>query len=63
MTLLQVRLGTQVIAEVTATDMRDAAGIYFAVPRTPGAYTLTVRAVDRLGRETVSPGQTVTIIP
>jgi hypothetical protein len=65
-TLLQVQLGTQVIAEVSgggSTDMRDMAGLYFAVPRTPGTYQMTVRAVDKFKMETVTPSQAVTITP
>lgn len=43
---LQVLLGTQVIGEVTGTDLRDLSGLYFSVPRTPGAYNITVAAQD-----------------
>ncbi len=43
---LQVKLGTQVIGEVTGTDLRDLAGLYFSVPRTPGSYNITVAAQD-----------------
>ncbi len=44
--LLQVKLGGQVIGEVTGTDLRDLAGLYFSVPRTPGSYNITVAAKD-----------------
>ncbi len=41
---LQVKVGPQVIAEVTGADLRDLSGLYFSVPRTPGDYAITVFA-------------------
>jgi hypothetical protein len=54
---LQVRLGTQVIGEVTGTDLRDLSGLYFSVPRTPGPYNITVVARDSTGciEQTTAP--------
>lgn len=51
---LQVRLGTQAIAEVVGQELRDMAGLYFSVPRTPGTYDLTVWAQDNRGCETTT---------
>lgn len=48
-TRLQVKLGGQVIGEVTGTDLRDLSGLYFSVPRTPGTYNITVAVTDVLG--------------
>ncbi len=44
--LLQVKLNSQVIGEVNGADLRDLAGLYFSVPRTPGSYNITVAATD-----------------
>jgi hypothetical protein len=46
---LQVKLGGQVIGEVLGTDLRDLAGLHFSVPRTAGAYNITVAAKDSTG--------------
>jgi hypothetical protein len=46
---LQIKLGTQVIAQIDGTDLRDSAGTYFSVPRTPGTYSFTVFAKDATG--------------
>lgn len=46
---LQVKLGGQVIGEVTGTDLRDLAGLFFSVPRTAGAYSITIAAKDSTG--------------
>jgi hypothetical protein len=35
-----------VIGEVTGTDLRDLAGLYFSVPRTPGNYNISVAVTD-----------------
>lgn len=46
---LQVRLGNQVVAEVDGQELRDLAGLYFSMPRTPGVYNISVAAKDSTG--------------
>jgi hypothetical protein len=59
---LQIRLGTQAIAEVDGTELRDMAGLYFSVPRTPGPYNFTVYAKDSTGCEaTTTAVRTITV--
>lgn len=48
-TRLQVRMDEQVIAEVLGQELRDMAGLYFSVPRTPGTFNMTVYAEDVTG--------------
>jgi len=64
----QVRLGAQVIGgakgDALLTDLRDALGAYFSVPRTLGVYPLTVATRDNRGCEVVTTApRTVTVIP
>jgi hypothetical protein len=58
---LQVKLNTQVIGEVTGTDLRDLAGLYFSVPRVPGAYNITVAARDATCTATTTATRLVTV--
>ena len=59
---LQIRLGTQAIAEVNGAELRDSAGMYFSVPRTPDVYNISVFAKDSTGctAQTTVP-RTVTV--
>ena len=60
--LLQVRLGGQVIGEVTGADLRDLAGLYFSVPRVAGSYNITVAVKDSTNCTTqTSAVRTVTV--
>lgn len=54
---LQVKLGEQVIAEINGTELRDVAGLSFSVPRTAGAYNITVAAKDSTGCAAVTTTQ------
>lgn len=46
---LQVKLGTQVVAEVNGAELRDMAGLYFSLPRAAATYSFTVFAKDNTG--------------
>ncbi len=46
---VEARLNAQAIGALDGTDLRGAAGIVFSVPRTPGAYGVTVFAKDNAG--------------
>lgn len=46
---LQIKLGSQVIAQIDGADLRDSAGSYLSLPRTPGTYLFTVFAKDNQG--------------
>lgn len=48
-TLIEVRLGTQVIGSVPAQDLRFLRAIGFGVPRTTGTYNLVLFAKDTRG--------------
>jgi hypothetical protein len=48
-TVLQVKLGAQVIGEVTGADLRDLSGLYFSVPRAAAIYNIAVAARDSTG--------------
>lgn len=48
-TQVQVKLGAQVVGEITGADLRDVGGIYFSVPRTAGTYTLFLTGRDNTG--------------
>lgn len=43
-TVVQVAFTSQVVGEIKGTDLRDVAGLYFSVPRTPGDYSMYIRA-------------------
>lgn len=45
-TILQVRLGTQLASEIDGSELRGVRGLAFSVPITPGTYNLTVVATD-----------------
>lgn len=48
-TQIQVKLGLQVVGEITGEELRDITGIGFSVPRIPATYPLFVSATDALG--------------
>lgn len=54
---LQVKFDSLVVGEVNGTELRDLAGLYFSVPRTPGNYNLFFVAKDDLGcvTSTITP--------
>jgi hypothetical protein len=56
-TELQVKLGAQVVAEVTGQELRDVASLSFSMPRTPGNYNISIFAKDSFGctTETTTP--------
>lgn len=61
---VQVRFGSQVVGEVGpgTVDLRSLMGLYFSVPRMPGAYNLTVYAKDNVGCSVVTTAtRTVTV--
>lgn len=46
---LQIRFDAVVVGEVNGVDLRDLAGLYYSVPRTPGNYNLVFFAKDDRG--------------
>lgn len=63
-TMAQVKLGAQVVSQMTGTDLRASAGIKFSVPRTPGAYPMAVQAMDSANCQGgTSALRTVTVTP
>lgn len=46
---IQVKLGAQVVGEISGQELRDITGIGFSVPRTPATHSLFLTATDSLG--------------
>jgi hypothetical protein len=60
---LQIKLGSQVVAQIDGTELRDNAGSYLSLPRTPGTYGFTVFAKDNQGctAETTAVSRSIVI--
>lgn len=44
---LQVKVnGSQAVGEILGQELRNVAGIWFSMPRTPGDYQMTIEATD-----------------
>lgn len=61
-TLVQVKLGSQTVGEISGTELRDILAIGFSVPRTAGSYNLTVYAKDNAGCDTVTTAQRTVLV-